>query len=213
MSHKIKKYIYSLLPFEISWTLQKSFLVKKIKQVLNYEVCMIVYHPTVYTLGAKASREFLRFNFGLEQLNLHKIDRGGQITVHAPGQITLYPVLDLHHYKCDLHWYIFEIEELVITTLQSYEIAAYRIEGFPGVWWKNSKIASVGIKISNWISIHGVGINLHIDLNNYSHIVPCGIFFGEIFNINGLVFPNSEVQFKWKLLKIRGGDFPYKSIK
>jgi len=107
---------------------------------------------------------------------VYNIERGGQATYHGPGQIVLYPILDLNFFEKDIHMYLRKLEDVVLITLQKLGIpGSRRIDGLTGVWVKNSKIAAIGIKISRWVTMHGVSVNVHPDLRYFSNIVPCGI--------------------------------------
>ncbi len=119
---------------------------------------------------------------GLKGINAtyYKINRGGDITYHGPGQIVGYPVLDLENFFTDIHKYLRLLEEAVIATLAEYTIAAGRIDGLTGVWidWEGAnprKICALGVKSSRWVTMHGFAFNVNTDLTYFDHIVPCGI--------------------------------------
>lgn len=140
-------------------------------------------HPHVYTLGKSGKKEHLLLN---EQgLNAHdatyyEINRGGDITYHGPGQLVVYPIFDLDHFFSDIHKYLRYLEEAVIDTLAEYGIQSGRVDGLTGVWIdgdspKARKICAMGVKCSRWVTMHGIGFNIHSDLSYFSHIIPCGI--------------------------------------
>lgn len=140
-------------------------------------------HPHVYTLGKSGKKEHLLLD---EQgLNAHdatyyEINRGGDITYHGPGQLVVYPIFDLDHFFSDIHKYLRYLEEAVIDTLAEYGIASGRVDGLTGVWIdgnspKARKICAMGVKSSRWVTMHGIGFNIHSDLSYFSHIIPCGI--------------------------------------
>lgn len=141
-------------------------------------------HPHVYTLG-KSGKEsnLLADEPTLKSLeaSYYRINRGGDITYHGPGQIVVYPILDLDNFFTDIHKYLRLLEEAVILTLQEYGIQAGRIAGLTGVWidyveQKNPrKICALGVKSSRWVTMHGLAFNVNTDLSYFSHIVPCGI--------------------------------------
>lgn len=195
-------YNYSLIPLEISWMLQKTLLAKCFKHIIKKDTFLLVKHPLVFTLNYYTNKEFLRPIFSWHHNSLHKIDRGGKITCHAPGQIVVYLVINLTNYDKDLHWYIYTIEELIIQLLSTYNILAYRIKGLTGVWVKEQKITSIGIKISRWISLHGFSINLCINLDNFKKIIPCGISYKKVCSLDNLLFFTSEARLKWKLTQL-----------
>jgi len=142
-------------------------------------------HPHVYTLGKSGSLDNLLLNE--EELNRHhaqfyKINRGGDITYHGPGQIVGYPILDLEHFFTDIHKYLRFLEEGIILTLADYGISAGRIDGLTGVWIdfeegakEPRKICAMGVKSSRWVTMHGLALNVNTDLSYFNHIVPCGI--------------------------------------
>jgi lipoyl(octanoyl) transferase len=140
-------------------------------------------HPHVYTLGKSGKQEHLLLNE--EQLTAHKatyykINRGGDITYHGPGQLVVYPIFDLEQFFTDIHKYMRFLEEAVIRTLVDFGIESGRVEGLTGVWIEGEterarKICAMGVKCSRWVTMHGIGFNVNTDLNYFSNIIPCGI--------------------------------------
>ncbi|MGB7085015.1 MAG: lipoyl(octanoyl) transferase LipB [Phormidesmis sp.] len=136
---------------------------------------LLLQHPPVYTLGQGADTRFLRFDPAQTDYELYRIERGGEVTYHCPGQLVAYPILDLHHYRQDLHWYLRSLEEVIIRTLACYGLRGERIAGMTGVWVEGFKVAAMGIKVSRWITMHGFSLNVCPDLTGFERIVPCGI--------------------------------------
>ena len=138
-------------------------------------------HNPVYTLGKSGSLEHLLLDEkGLSDngIEFFKINRGGDITYHGPGQIVGYPILDLDCFFTDVHKYVRLIEEAVIRTLAEYGLEADRIEGYTGVWLKgqpNRKICAIGVHLSRWVTMHGFAFNVNTDLDYFNNIIPCGI--------------------------------------
>jgi lipoyl(octanoyl) transferase len=141
-------------------------------------------HPHVYTLGNSGKQEHLLVNE--EQLKekkatYYKINRGGDITYHGPGQIVGYPIIDLDNFFTDIHKYLRFLEEMVIRTLAEYGIDSGRSAGETGVWLdpgdpqKARKICALGVRASRWVTMHGFALNVNADLNYFGNIVPCGI--------------------------------------
>ena len=140
-------------------------------------------HPHVYTLGKSGAQE----NLLLDEAHLqdidaqfYKINRGVDITYHGPGQLVMYPILDLEQFFTDIHKYMRYLEEAVIKTLAHFQITATRYEGLTGVWIdaetpRARKICAMGVKCSRWITMHGIALNVHPDLGYFGNIVPCGI--------------------------------------
>jgi lipoyl(octanoyl) transferase len=140
-------------------------------------------HSHVYTLGKSGKPEnLLLSDQGLieKQATYYKINRGGDITYHGPGQIVGYPILDLDNFFTDIHLYLRTLEEAVILTLKDYKISAGRYPGFTGVWLdadndKARKICALGVRCSRWVTMHGFAFNVNTDLDYFNNIVPCGI--------------------------------------
>lgn len=140
-------------------------------------------HPHVYTLGKSGHEEYLLLDEeGLRQkeAKFYKINRGGDITYHGPGQIVGYPILDLDNFFTDIHLYLRTLEEAIILTLADYGIQSGRYEGFTGVWLdadneKARKICAMGVRASRWVTMHGFAFNVNADLAYFGNIIPCGI--------------------------------------
>jgi lipoyl(octanoyl) transferase len=139
-------------------------------------------HPHVYTLGKSGDESHLLANDDfLKQIGAtyHRINRGGDITYHGPGQLVGYPILDLDNFFTDIHRYMRLLEEAVVLTLSDFGVAAGRIPGLTGVWLDDEKgprkICAMGVKASRWVTMHGFALNVNTDLSYFSHIVPCGI--------------------------------------
>lgn len=141
-------------------------------------------HPHVYTLGKSGDENHLLANESFlseKEATFYKINRGGDITYHGPGQIVGYPILDLDHFFTDIHKYLRFLEEAVILTLKEYGIDSGRIDGLTGVWldWKDEKrarkICALGVKSSRWVTMHGFAFNVNTNLEYFNYIVPCGI--------------------------------------
>ena len=140
-------------------------------------------HPHVYTLGKSGSESNLLLDDeGLKDndATYYKINRGGDITYHGPGQLVAYPIFDLDQFFTDIHKYMRFLEEAVIQTLNEFGIVGGRVEGLTGVWIDCDsphprKICAMGVKSSRWVTMHGIGFNVNSDLSYFSHIIPCGI--------------------------------------
>jgi lipoyl(octanoyl) transferase len=140
-------------------------------------------HPHVYTLGKSGSLDHLLLNeaqLAEHAASFYKINRGGDITYHGPGQLVGYPIFDLDYFFTDIHKYMRFLEESVILTLAEYGIKGERFAGMTGVWIEPEtdrarKICAMGVKCSRWVTMHGIGFNINSDLTYFNHIVPCGI--------------------------------------
>lgn len=166
-------------------------------------------HPHVYTLGKSGHMEYLLLDeAGLRehQATFYKINRGGDITYHGPGQIVGYPILDLDNFFTDIHLYLRTLEDAIIHTLAEYDIKAGRYPGFTGVWLdadneKARKICAMGVRASRWVTMHGFAFNINTDLNYFNHIVPCGIEDKDVTSLQrelGRPVEISEVKEKLK---------------
>lgn len=154
------------------------------EQTLTPNYLLFCQHPHVYTLGKSGKPEHLLLDteeLDQKQARYYKINRGGDITYHGPGQLVGYPILDLDNFFTDIHRYMRMLEEGIILTLADYGLDAGRIEGLTGVWLdyveqrNPRKICAMGVKSSRWVTMHGFALNVNTDLSYFGHIVPCGI--------------------------------------
>ena len=142
------------------------------------QALLLCEHPPTLTLGRSASERHILVS--QEELNkrnvsVHYIDRGGDITLHAPGQLVVYPILDLENFGKDLRTYLHRLEQVAIDLLSDFGIVANRFPGQTGVWAGKKKIASIGIGVRKWVSFHGLAVNVNTDLKLFSMIKPCGL--------------------------------------
>lgn len=193
--HVIVKNLGSVT-YEEVWTLQENLFNEIInvklenrklaptdqKQTPNYLV--FCEHPHVYTLGRRGSGAHMLSSQKIpkkQRVSLHKVNRGGDITYHGPGQLVVYPILDLENFFTDIHHYLRLLEEAVIATLQDFGLSGGRIGGLTGVWLNHEssfqavKLCSIGIRTSRWVTMHGLALNVNTDLSYFEQIVPCGI--------------------------------------
>ena len=151
------------------------------------DVLLFVEHPHVYTLGKSGDMSNLLYDENeLNQIDAEfvKIDRGGDITYHGPGQIVGYPILDLDRHFTDIHKYLRLLEEVIIRVCAEYSVIAGRMEGATGVWVGESKICAMGIKCSRWVTMHGFAFNIHPQLDYFNHIIPCGISDKQVSSLS-----------------------------
>lgn len=147
------------------------------------DTVLFLEHEPVYTIGRTRDRSSLNSEADLLPHPVVEINRGGQATYHGPGQLVGYLLLDLRQYGQDLHIYLRSVEEILIRFLAELGLDPGRREGLTGVWMENRKIASIGIGVRKWISMHGFGLNVSEDLTGYESIVPCGIDNVEMTSI------------------------------
>jgi len=185
-----------LIDYKQAWDYQESLLKQIVDRKIENRNCtpdkvvatenylITCQHPHVYTLGKSGSKEnLLVSNEKLELLGAtyYPINRGGDITYHGPGQLVVYPILDLDNFFTDIHQYLRLLEEAVILCLKEFGLVAGRIDGLTGVWLDYEKqinprkICAMGVKCSRWVTMHGLALNVNTDLSYFNHIVPCGI--------------------------------------
>ncbi|MEB3263836.1 MAG: lipoyl(octanoyl) transferase LipB [Synechococcus sp.] len=163
------------MPFPQAWAWQRQLQARLLEDPEGPEALLLLQHPPCYTLGRGADPGFLGFDPEHPPLPLHRIDRGGEVTHHAPGQLVLYPVLNLRRHGSDLHLYLRGLEEVVLTLLEGLDLRGERIEGLTGVWLEGRKVAAIGVGARRWISQHGLALNVECSLQGFASIVPCGI--------------------------------------
>ena len=194
---------WGLIDYQEAWDQQEAILKLKVdiklaerelpiesKSVLSNEL-IFCQHPHVYTLGKSGSLDNLLLNeadLNKAEATFYKINRGGDITYHGPGQLVAYPILDLEQFFTDIHKYLRFLEEAVINTIAHYGIKGGRYEGYTGVWIdadKESarKICAMGVRCSRWITMHGLALNVNTNLAYFKNIVPCGIDDKDVTSI------------------------------
>ena len=164
-----------LVPFERGWHAQRQLQQRLLLKPEGPDAVILLQHEPCYTLGRGADPGFLRFDAANPPLPLHRIDRGGEVTHHCPGQLVLYPVLNLQRHGADLHLYLRQLEQVVIDLLAEYGLAAERQAGLTGVWLEGHKLAAIGVGAKRWISQHGLALNVDCNLAGFSRVVPCGL--------------------------------------
>lgn len=175
-------------PYKDVWALQDHLLKDVVKNKrqeasFNPNYLLLCEHSPVYTLGKSGKESHLLLDKETIESGIfdyHKINRGGDITYHGPGQITGYPIFDLDQFYRDLHRYIREIEEVIIRTLKDLGIQGQRLTDYTGVWVGDDvddmrKICAIGVHMSRWVSMHGFALNVNTNLSHFDHIIPCGI--------------------------------------
>jgi len=168
-------YNQGLVPYLEAHRRQRSLLAERIHNPNLEDVLILLEHPPVYTLGGGAKEEFIKFDLATSPYEVHKVERGGEVTYHCPGQLVGYPILNLRRHRQDLHWYLRQLEEVLIRVLAKYQLQGERVPNLTGVWLEGRKVAAIGIKVSRWITMHGFALNVCPDLTGFEQIVPCGI--------------------------------------
>lgn len=210
------------MDYQAAWDYQEQLFSAKLKlksanrdlapenqHPISHEL-LFVEHPHVYTLGKSGKPEHLLLDeAGLKaaEATYYKINRGGDITYHGPGQLVVYPILDLEQFKTDIHWYMRSLEEAVIQTIAHWGIQGGRYSGFTGVWLdaddeaKARKICAMGVRTSRWITMHGIALNVNTDMGYFDHIVPCGIDDKAVASMAteiGETVPMAEVKLRFQ---------------
>jgi len=160
--------------YEDALKMQEEIVARKMEDASSADELLLLEHDSVFTIGRTPDQSSLREAADLPA-PVVVISRGGQATWHGPGQLVGYPLLDLRKRGSDLHRYLRELEEVVIQTCAEFGVSAGRREGFTGVWVGERKLASIGVGVRKWISMHGFALNVCGPLEGFNHIVPCGI--------------------------------------
>jgi len=165
-----------MLAFDVALERQ-SLTVQEIAKGLQAETVYFLEHPSVFTLGRRGSSDNLLTEEGFdgEPLNIVRINRGGDITYHGPGQLVGYPHLDLRRRGRDLYRYLRGLEECLIRTADFFGVEAFQRPGLTGVWTEKGKLASIGVGVRQWITMHGFALNVTTDLRYFRLINPCGM--------------------------------------
>lgn len=200
MNYKLNRRVefqhLGLIDYQAAWDYQEKLFAKTVQtkmdnrklpedeQQLPKNYLLFCQHPHVYTLGKSGHPEHLLLTaqaLADKHIQYYKINRGGDITYHGPGQVVGYPILDLDSFFTDIHKYLRYLEEAVILTLAEYGVEAGRMAGLTGVWIDHEKqirprkICAMGVKSSRWVTMHGFALNVNVDLHYFDYIVPCGI--------------------------------------
>lgn len=159
--------------------LQRAAARARISGDIPQDVLFLVEHDPVITLGRKSKGDenlvVDRHAIAARGVELFEVERGGDVTFHGPGQLVGYPIIDLKRHKQDLHWYLRQVEEVLIRALGDFEIPGERVEKYTGVWTKGRKIASIGVHARDWVTWHGFALNVSTELSYFDLMVPCGI--------------------------------------
>jgi len=162
------------VPYSEAWQIQQKLVRERRENPDLPDVLILLEHPPVYTLGQGAKLEFLKFDSETGP-ELHRVERGGEVTYHCPGQLVGYPILNLRRHQQDLHWYLRQLEEVLLRVLDVLGLKGERVPGMTGVWVDGRKVGAIGIKVTRWITMHGFALNVCPNLEGFKQIVPCGI--------------------------------------
>ena len=175
------------MPYVDALSLQRAAARARISGTLSEDLLLLVEHPPVVTLGRSAKVKHLLASPALlasRGVELHEVERGGDVTFHGPGQLVGYPIVDLKRHRQDLHWYLRQVEEALIRALTPFAIVGERSVGQTGVWTSGRKLASIGVHARDWVTWHGFALNVTTDLSYFDLIVPCGISEVEMTSVS-----------------------------
>ena len=154
------------------WLIQKQ-LHQLRKENKIPDVVLLLEHKNVYTFGKNADKDYL-LDTHLDA-DIFQTDRGGQVTYHGPGQLVGYPIMNLHFYKKSISWFMRSLEQIIINTLSSFNIQSERKDSLPGVWVEDEKICAMGVRIAQWVTMHGFALNINPNMKYFEGMIPCGI--------------------------------------
>lgn len=196
------------IPFHTAWDMQKEIVQHHIDRLkvefeqrlpesqfvssntyVQKDCVIMLQHKPVYTLGTASDSNYIKLDtkdLSSQGIDLVRIERGGEVTYHGPGQLTVYPILDLRGYNKDIHWYMRALEEAILLALEKAGVhGALREDDVTGVWVQNKKVAALGVKVKRWVTMHGLAVNVdERSLQNFQGIVPCGLEGREVACIN-----------------------------
>jgi len=165
----------NIVPFETSLFWQKNFQKSLIEKPFSPQAVWFLEHFSCYTIGRGSDKKNLLFDENKSPVPVFRIERGGEVTHHMPGQIVGYLVLNLSLQKKDLFWYLRELEQVLIDVLDLLGVEGKRVDGMTGVWCEDKKIGSIGIGCKRWVTQHGFSLNVDCDLIGFENIIPCGL--------------------------------------
>ena len=160
-----------LIPYKDAWEFQRQTHASRLSGDIH-DTLILLEHPPVYTFGKNSDRSNLIDPRDAETI---QSDRGGDITWHGPGQLVGYPIINLEDHKKSVSWYMRNLEEVIIVTLQHFDIVGERVSGMTGVWVGDQKVCAMGVRLSRWVTMHGFALNVRPDMSYFTGMIPCGI--------------------------------------
>ena len=168
-------HLKELVQFETAWNWQIDWREKLLKEPSSPQAIWMLQHPPCYTIGRGGDQSNVLFDISNPPSEIFRVDRGGDVTHHLPGQLVVYLVVDLRRYRKDLYLYLRQLEQVVIDVLECLNLAGERVDGLTGVWCNGLKVASIGVGCRRWITQHGLSLNVNCDLSGFNEILPCGL--------------------------------------
>ena len=191
LNHDINFFYLGKQSYVDAWKLQKQ-LHESVKNNDIPSLVLYLEHDHVYTLGKNANSDFILSSYP-KDVQVIQTDRGGQVTYHGPGQLIGYPIINLNNYKKSISWYMRALEQVIISTLEQYDISSSRKDGMTGVWVQDDKICAMGVRLSRWVSMHGFALNIEPDMEYYDGMIPCGIQEFGITSLYELLKENIDI--------------------
>ena len=189
-NRKINFYWLGKRAYNPIWELQKKIHDLRFKKEIG-DVVLLLEHNHVYTLGKNADENHI-LPSKPKNTDIVKIDRGGDVTYHGPGQLVGYPIIDLHDHKMSISWYMDFLSNTIIDLLAELGIQSDYKSDYVGVWVEDEKIAAFGIRLAKWITMHGFALNVSTDLDYFKGMIPCGIFQYGVTSINEITNKNFQ---------------------
>ncbi|MFO7900468.1 MAG: lipoyl(octanoyl) transferase LipB [Planctomycetota bacterium] len=202
--------------YDAAWALQKEIHAAILEDAAEPDRLILVEHPPVITLGRRADPDNVLFDeehLAAQGVQLRRVDRGGDVTYHGPGQVVAYPIVRLTGSRRDVHGYFRSLEQAVIELLAEYGIDAGRQDGLTGVWAGDEKVCAMGVAIKRWITYHGLALNVDPDLDHFRLITPCGIADKGVTSLRRLLArPVHLEEVKERLVRQFAAEFEYDAV-
>tara|TARA_Y100001968_G_scaffold170967_1_gene156410 strand:+ start:2223 stop:2912 length:690 start_codon:yes stop_codon:yes gene_type:complete len=189
-----------LVHFETAWNWQNDWRNELLKNPMASQAIWLLEHSTCYTIGRGGNQKNVLFDIENSSAEIFRIDRGGDVTHHLPGQLVVYLVIDLTRYKKDLYLYLRQLEQVLIDLLNCLGLPGQRLNGYTGVWCNGLKVASIGVGCRRWITQHGLSLNVNCDLAGFHEILPCGLNGSSIGKLDDWI-PGIKIEEVKQLMK------------
>lgn len=180
---------FGIMDYEQAHNLQKQILQDRIENKCTDHLILLQHNPVI-TIGRSGDNKNIiapQSILNSQGIKVYEIERGGDVTYHGPGQLTGYPIIDLRNYRKDVHWYLRQLEEVIIKFLSYYDIVGKRVSGLTGVWVGDEKIAAIGVAVKRWVTYHGFALNVNPNLSHFELIHPCGITDKEVTSLTKIL--------------------------
>ena len=200
--------------YKKAWDIQKKLVRLRVQEKIPDCLIITEHHPVI-TMGRGTKKKNLLVpcsQLRKSGIDLHEVERGGDITFHGPGQTVLYPIIDLHSRGQDTHQYLRDLEYFVIMSLQQIGLESGTKKGMTGIWVNNHKIGAIGVAVSRWVTYHGLALNVNTELDYFNLINPCGITDYPVGTISGILGVDIEMEYLNNLLVENFADLFYYEV-